>query len=226
MNGALSGLVAVTGSCAIIENWAAYLIGAIAGVIYLGGSVALIKMKLDDAVDAIPVHLFNGTWGLLAVGLFASPGRQLDAYGTDEHTGWFYSIGKGSMDGTLLLNQLLGLLFILGWVTTTMLPFYLWLNYMGWFRADSLEELVGLDLAYMGGNRKKNHSSAGDEISVADEAKTAEDAFEKRQESRKSAKQRESNRSSGLKSVASKSVNVVEEDVEDEAPDDVSAISR
>ena len=33
-----------------------------------------------------------------------------------------------------------------------MMPFFLWLNYMGWFRSDSLEELVGLDLSYMGNN--------------------------------------------------------------------------
>ena len=61
MNGCLSGLVAVTAGCGTIENWAAVAIGGVSGLIYLGGSTFLIKIKLDDAVDAIPVHLFNGT---------------------------------------------------------------------------------------------------------------------------------------------------------------------
>ena len=61
MNGCLSGLVAVTAGCGTVENWAGVAIGAVAGLLYLGGSTFLIKIKLDDAVDAIPVHLFNGT---------------------------------------------------------------------------------------------------------------------------------------------------------------------
>ena len=62
MNGLLSGLVAITAGCGTVENWAAAAIGAIAGLIYLGGSALLIKLRLDDAVDAIPVHMFNGVW--------------------------------------------------------------------------------------------------------------------------------------------------------------------
>jgi ammonium transporter, Amt family len=54
MNGALSGLVAITASCGIIEPWAAMLIGSTAGLLYIFGSWALLKLKLDDAVDAIP----------------------------------------------------------------------------------------------------------------------------------------------------------------------------
>lgn len=61
MNGCLSGLVAVTAGCGTVENWAGVAIGAVAGLVYLGGSALLIRLKLDDAVDAIPVHMFNGT---------------------------------------------------------------------------------------------------------------------------------------------------------------------
>lgn len=166
MNGCLSGLVAVTAACGTVENWAGAAIGAVAGLIYLGGSDLLIRMKLDDAVDAIPVHMFNGIWGIVATGLFSSPGRVKDAYGTMEHVGWFYEIGRGSTNGTLVLNQLLCIVFIVGWVVFTMLPFFLWLNYMGWFRSDSLEELVGLDLSYMGNNASLMQSQhSGDDFS-------------------------------------------------------------
>lgn len=149
MNGALSGLVVSSGSAATIENWAAVIVGSISGLLYLGGSTALVKFRLDDAVDAIPVHLLNGVWGLLAAGLFSSPSGLLEAYGQDEHVGWFYSLGQGSVDGALIGNQVLAICFVFGWVACTMLPFFLWLNYMGWFRANTLDELVGLDVSYM-----------------------------------------------------------------------------
>ena len=54
MNGALSGLVAVTGPCGVVEPWASVLIGAIAGLLYMVGTWGLVKLRLDDAVDAIP----------------------------------------------------------------------------------------------------------------------------------------------------------------------------
>lgn len=57
MNGALSGLVAVTAPCAVIEPWAAVVIGFIAGILLVVGSKALLYFRIDDVVDAIPVHV-------------------------------------------------------------------------------------------------------------------------------------------------------------------------
>jgi len=151
MNGCLGGLVSITSGCAVIEPWAGILTGFVAGLLYLWMSKQLVKWCIDDAVDAIPVHMVNGIWGLISTGLMAAPGRMMDAYGTDKHVGWFYSWGRGSGDFTLMGCQLVGILFILGWVTALMLPFFLLLNYMGWFRSDALEEVVGLDISYHGG---------------------------------------------------------------------------
>jgi len=151
MNGSLSGLVAVTAGCAIFEPWAAILTGVVAGWVYIGGSNWLIRRRIDDAVDAIPVHMLNGIWGLLAVGLCASPSKLDLTFNTSKHVGVFYSWGRGSSDATLLACQTLTVLYILGWVLITMLPFFVWLNYKGWLRSDSLEELVGLDISYHGG---------------------------------------------------------------------------
>mmetsp|Transcript_937 Transcript_937/g.1484 ORF Transcript_937/g.1484 Transcript_937/m.1484 type:complete len:540 (+) Transcript_937:302-1921(+) len=150
MNGALSGLVAITAACGVIEPWAAMSIGFCAGILYIVASRALIKFRLDDAVDAIPVHLANGVWGVLSVGLFASPARLEDSYGVSKHVGWFYSWGRGSADAHLLAAQLAGVVFIISWVTVIMLPFFVWLSWKGWFRSDELEELVGLDRSYHG----------------------------------------------------------------------------
>jgi Amt family ammonium transporter len=175
MNGLLGGLVAITAGCGTVEPWAACLIGVVAGWVYLGGSALLLRLKIDDAVDAIPVHLFNGAWGLISTGLFSSPGRLLEAFGTEESVGWFYSVGSGSMDFQLLCNQCVALLFLIGWPIVTMTPFFIWLNYMGWLRADSLEELVGLDMSYHGGADPHDVDGNDDDIDEEDMK-----AFEKR----------------------------------------------
>jgi len=73
LNGALGGLVAVTASCAYISPTAALCIGALGGLAVYGGGRLLERFHIDDAVDAIPVHLFGGVVGILSVGLFAKP---------------------------------------------------------------------------------------------------------------------------------------------------------
>jgi len=60
MNGTLSGLVAITAGCGVVEPWAAVVIGFVAGLLYIAGSKGILKLRLDDAVDAIPCHLVNG----------------------------------------------------------------------------------------------------------------------------------------------------------------------
>lgn len=68
MNGLLTGLAAITSPCGTVEPWAAVVIGIIAGWVYIGGSKLMIKWRIDDAVDAVPVHMFGGAWGLLGCG--------------------------------------------------------------------------------------------------------------------------------------------------------------
>lgn len=151
MNGTLSGLVSITAGCGVVEPWAAVIIGIIAGLLYWGGSKGLIYLRLDDAVDAIPVHFINGIWGLLSVGLLASPRHLLVAYGRNNHPGLIYSWREGNSDGVLLGTQIIGALLIVAWVFIIMFPFFVWLDWKGWFRADPLEEIVGLDTSYHGG---------------------------------------------------------------------------
>lgn len=151
MNGVLAGLVAITAGCGVVEPWSAVITGTCAGLIYLVGSKFLIRIRLDDAVDAIPVHMFNGIWGVLSVGLFASPTRMATAQYKNDHPGIFYSWYNGNSDAVLLGIQILGVLFITAWVMLFMLPFFIWLDWKGWFRSDPLEEIVGLDTSYHGG---------------------------------------------------------------------------
>ena len=72
MNGVLGGLVGITAGADQMGPTDAILIGAIGGAIVVLGVALLDKCKLDDPVGAIPVHLFAGIWGTLAVGLFGA----------------------------------------------------------------------------------------------------------------------------------------------------------
>jgi len=67
LNGALGGLVGVTAGPDLVGHHWALLIGAIGGVVTVAGMRLLERMKLDDVVGAVPVHLFAGIWGTLAV---------------------------------------------------------------------------------------------------------------------------------------------------------------
>lgn len=132
MNGALSGLVAITSGCASLEPWAAIVVGVVAGWLYMYASSVLIRLRIDDAVDAIPVHMVSGAWGLIATGLFASPDKLEYTYGSVSPPGLFYSFSTG-VDVSLLVNQICALLFIGGWTLFTMIPVFIWLNYRSVF---------------------------------------------------------------------------------------------
>ena len=67
LNGALAGLVSITAEPLTPAPWAAILIGAVGGVIVVFTVPMLDRMKIDDVVGAIPVHLFAGIWGTIAV---------------------------------------------------------------------------------------------------------------------------------------------------------------
>jgi Amt family ammonium transporter len=71
INGVLAGLVAVTAACAFVPLWAAAIIGTIGGIAVVFAVLFFDRIKIDDPVGAVSVHLINGVWGTIAVGLFA-----------------------------------------------------------------------------------------------------------------------------------------------------------
>lgn len=147
LNGLLSGLVSISAGCGTVDSWASVVIGCIGGFLYFVAANGIVRLRIDDVVDAIPVHLIAGTWGVIATGLFTTR-EFFDAtfhFQTD-HVGLFFS-GSFRMLGA----QLLALVYIVTWVTATMWPFFWGLNKMGWLRSGDLEELVGLDHIYHGG---------------------------------------------------------------------------
>lgn len=98
-NGFLAGLVAITAPCYWVSPFGSVLIGAIGGVIVILGVDLLEYLRIDDPIGAVPVHMMNGIWGTLALGLFAS--GEYSAIGSDpiapdlttKLTGVFYGGG-------------------------------------------------------------------------------------------------------------------------------------
>ena len=70
LNGSLAGLVAITANCHAVNEWQAVVIGVIGGGVMIAITFLLDRLRIDDAVGAIPVHLGGGIWGTLAVALF------------------------------------------------------------------------------------------------------------------------------------------------------------
>lgn len=167
MNGSLGGLVAITAGCSVIQPWLSVIVGFIGGIIYFSFSKFLVYFRIDDAVDAIPVHFANGIWGVLAVGLFSDPVLQGRVYSSTAHHGWFYNFN----DATLLLIELILVLFVIAWVSACMIPFFVLLKCFGLFRVDPLEEEVGLDVSHHRGSAYYDDGPTDDAIQALNDSR-------------------------------------------------------
>lgn len=96
--GALGGLVAVTAGCHSYSFGASILVGASGGLVAIGSRALLERIRVDDAVDAIPVHLACGVWGTLAVALAMPSSALPDGVGRLEQFG-IQALGTGSIVG-------------------------------------------------------------------------------------------------------------------------------
>ncbi|MFO7597618.1 MAG: ammonium transporter [Desulfocurvibacter africanus] len=73
INGVLGGLVAITAGCHVVDATGAAIIGLVAGPVCLASERLLERLRIDDAIGAVPVHLACGIWGTLAVALLGNP---------------------------------------------------------------------------------------------------------------------------------------------------------
>lgn len=154
-NGTLAGLVAITAPSAFVNPTVSVLIGLVAGVLVVE-SVNLFDrvLKVDDPVGAISVHLVNGFWGLLALGLFADGtyGAGWNGVGGAEYlgvagqgvTGLFYG------DAGQFWAQLIGGLVALAWGFGLSYVFFKVLDAVMGIRVAPEFESQGLDLPEMG----------------------------------------------------------------------------
>lgn len=107
MNGILAGLVSITASCAFVSPWMAFIIGTVGSAIHYGARRLLHRLQIDDPLDAVPIHLFGGGWGLLCSGIFC----------TDEAVRYagYPHVNDACSSGRQFGTQFLGLLIIVSW---------------------------------------------------------------------------------------------------------------
>lgn len=144
LNGVLAGLVSITAGTATVEPYSAIAIGVIGGLVYMGASAMLLKLKIDDPLEAAPIHGFCGAWAILAVGIFSTADGIKLGYGLDEPN----AVSSGAQFAT----QLIGALAVFAWtMTTSGLTFFVIAKTSG-VRVDQKIELLGLDTSEHGGS--------------------------------------------------------------------------
>ncbi|MEW5946058.1 MAG: ammonium transporter [bacterium] len=136
LNGCLAGLVAITAPCAFVSVGSSLVIGLIAGAIVVVGVVLFDRARIDDPVGALSVHLLNGVFGTLAIGLFAKDGITGVATGN----GLFYGGGL-----KLLGAQALGVAAAGAFTFTMALAVWGALKAVMGIRVSLREEIEGLD---------------------------------------------------------------------------------
>ena len=163
LNASLAGLVAITAPCDVTDAFGSMVIGAVAGVLVVFGVWLLdYKLHIDDPVGAVAVHMMNGIWGTLAVGLFATPtapGYSIANAAGEELKGLFYGGGF-----ELLGLQILGFVAVAAWTAVTITILFLVIKSTIGLRASREEEIKGLDITEHG----LTSAYAGFEVSTTD----------------------------------------------------------
>lgn len=124
VNASLIGLVSITAGCATTAPIFAIIIGAVAAVVYILSTQALLKLKIDDVVSAVAVHGFGGAWVTLAAGLF--------------YTGDLFNLSRVGV-------QALGVGVALAWGLGLGLVMYKLIDLSFGLKASRLHEQRGLD---------------------------------------------------------------------------------
>jgi Amt family ammonium transporter len=150
-NGVLAGLVSITAGCSNVESGSAFCIGLIGGCIYHAASTLIRFAKIDDPIDAFPVHGACGAWGLMAAALF-DWGRGFDH--VHGFSGWDCMreakddgtvgcmTGKG---GQLVAANAVMLVTIVAWSGTISAIIFTVLRVFGYLRATNDNQDEGMD---------------------------------------------------------------------------------
>lgn len=140
LNASLAGLVGITAGCDAMDALGASVVGIVSGLLVVVVVEALdLKAHVDDPVGAVGVHMANGLWGTLAVGLLANPDAPAGLSGL-LYTGSFRLLGI----------QTLGTVSVLVYAALMMTAAFLLIRKTHGLRASAEDELVGLDITEHG----------------------------------------------------------------------------
>ena len=131
ITGPLAGLVSITASCAYVNPSEAIYIGAIGGILSGSTIILLEKLKIDDVVSAIPVHLVGGIWGTLSVAIF----------------GDFEMMGLEKSRIEQLIIQIIGTFSIGGFCFIAAFIIFKFINYIFPLRVGKIQEELGLNIS-------------------------------------------------------------------------------
>ena len=141
LNGSLAGLVAITAPCAFVSVPSSLIIGLVAGVLVVVSVLFFDRIKVDDPVGAISVHLVNGAFGTLALGLFAEDQFMPGTTGN----GLFFGGGL-----KLFLAQLAGVVAVGVFVAVSSWILWSVIKATVGMRVSPEEEIEGLDVGEHG----------------------------------------------------------------------------
>ncbi len=159
LNASLAGLVGITAGCDVMDCFGAICVGIISGLLVCFGVWFLdYVLHVDDPVGAVAVHMMNGLWGTIAVGLFAT--KSAPGYAVAET----YTLDEGNIAGSgicgeglfygggfeLLGKQLLGVAAVASWTAVTMMIVFFVIKKTIGLRASEQEEILGLDVTEHG----------------------------------------------------------------------------
>ena len=190
LNASLAGLVAITAPCDVVDVPGSMIIGAVAGVLVVFGVWFFDYVaRIDDPVGACAVHLINGVWGTLAVGLFATdstPTYSLaDAEG-NKLLGLFYGGGV-----KLLGIQFAGMAATIIWTAVTIFITFAIIKMTLGLRASAEEEIEGLDITEHGLPSAYSgfaiQDMTGTVMDVNENTNLGEDSYDKASEAQKNA---------------------------------------
>ncbi|MBP3761857.1 MAG: ammonium transporter, partial [Ruminococcus sp.] len=150
LNASLAGLVGITAGCDVLDATGAIVVGIVSGFLVCFGVWLLdYKFHIDDPVGAVAVHMMNGIWGTIAVGLFAtenSPGYAIQLEnGGIKTEGLFYGGGFEQLG-----IQLIGFASVAAWAAVTIIITFTIIKKTLGLRASEQEEILGLDITEHG----------------------------------------------------------------------------
>ena len=164
LNASLAGLVGITAGCDALDAIGATVVGVVSGILVVVVVEVLdMKLHIDDPVGAVGVHMANGIWGTIAVGLLANPDAPAGLSGLF-YTGDFHQLGL----------QLLGFVTVGVYAAVMMVITFKVIKKTIGLRATAEEEIMGLDItehglpsAYAGfAAAAEDYSAYGEDVTV------------------------------------------------------------
>jgi Amt family ammonium transporter len=150
LNGILGGLVSITANCSVVNHWHAVFIGMIGAFVCFGASRLLLKLKVDDPLDAFAVHGACGFWGLLATGIFCTDANV--EYAAYPNAGTCKACSTGEQFGV----QFIGAIAIFSWTAIMSGLLFMTIKMTIGIRVSEEVEDVGLDISEHGPSAASN----------------------------------------------------------------------